>query len=117
MQGVPKHSRLRHTARCGYCDLPRTKAKVRDSAVSNSQPGAAFTCELQRCNSWEEFKHQSGSCREDWSMLRVALYLGGVSAAVAAWVVFGTQNRAGRIPVKKAAAMLQEAWADHHTIA
>jgi len=50
-------------------------------------------------------------------MLRVALYLGGVSAAVAAWVVFGTQNRAGRIPVKKAAAMLQEAWADHHTIA
>jgi len=49
-------------------------------------------------------------------MLRVALYLGGVSAALAAWVVFGNQNRAARtIPAKKAAATLQEAWADHHT--
>jgi hypothetical protein len=49
-------------------------------------------------------------------MLRFALYLGGVSAAVAAWVFFGDQKRANRrVPVKKAAAMLQEAWADHHT--
>ena len=49
-------------------------------------------------------------------MLRVALYLGGASAALAAWVLFGSQNRATRrIPVTKAAAMLQEAWADHHT--
>jgi len=49
-------------------------------------------------------------------MLRFALYLSGVSAALAAWVIWGDQKRAsGRIPVKKAAAMLQEAWADHHT--
>jgi hypothetical protein len=49
-------------------------------------------------------------------MLRFALYLGGVSAAVVAWVFFGDQKRANRrVPVKKAAAMLQEAWADHHT--
>lgn len=51
-------------------------------------------------------------------MLRLALYLGGVSAAVAAWVVFGERNRATRrVPVQQAAAMLQQAWADHHTTA
>jgi len=49
-------------------------------------------------------------------MLRVALYLGGASAALAAWVLFGNQNSASRrVPAAKAAAMLQEAWADHHT--
>ncbi len=49
-------------------------------------------------------------------MLRVALYLGGVSAALAAWVVFENWNSATRIvPAAKAAAMLQQAWADHHT--
>jgi hypothetical protein len=49
-------------------------------------------------------------------MLRFALYLSGVSAALAAWVVLGENKRAARrVPVKKAAALLQEAWADHHT--
>jgi len=49
-------------------------------------------------------------------MSRFVVYLGGLSAALAAWVVFGNRNRAGRvIPAAKAAAMLQEAWADHHT--
>jgi hypothetical protein len=53
--------------------------------------------------------------RISW-MLRFALYLSGVSAALAAWVVWGDRNSAARrVPVKKAAAMLQQAWADHHT--
>ena len=48
-------------------------------------------------------------------MLRVFLYVGGVSAALATWLLFGSRNRATRvIPATKAAAMLQEAWADHH---
>jgi hypothetical protein len=49
-------------------------------------------------------------------MLRFFLYVGGVSAGLAAWLVFENRNRASRvIPATKAAAMLQEAWADHHT--
>jgi len=49
-------------------------------------------------------------------MMRVALYLGGVAAAFAACFVYMDRQRAIRpVPVKKAAAMLQEAWADHHT--
>ena len=52
-------------------------------------------------------------------MLRWALYVSGVSAGLAAWVLLGDKNRVarrqGRVPVKQAAAMLQEAWADHHT--
>ena len=50
-------------------------------------------------------------------MIRVALYIGGVSAALVAWIIAGNRNRtARRVPVKQAAAMLQEAWADHHTL-
>jgi len=49
-------------------------------------------------------------------MLRLALYVGGLAAAVAACVVWRNQQRAMRkVPVKEAAAMLQQAWADHHT--
>ena len=49
-------------------------------------------------------------------MLRFFLYVGGVSAGLAAWLVLENRNRANRvIPATKAAAMLQEAWADHHT--
>ncbi len=54
-------------------------------------------------------------------MNRFALYLAGVSALATAWVVF--RNRMAvdpsrkRIPVQQAAAMLQQAWADHHTTA
>jgi hypothetical protein len=49
-------------------------------------------------------------------MVRFALYIAGVSAALAAWVVIDDRNRAKRrVPVKKAAAMLQQAWSDHHT--
>jgi hypothetical protein len=51
-------------------------------------------------------------------MLRLALYVGGVAAGLAAWLVWRDQvNAVRRVPVKQAAAMLQEAWADHHTTA
>ena len=49
-------------------------------------------------------------------MLRFVLYVGGVSAGLAAWLVLENRSRANRvIPATKAAALLQEAWADHHT--
>lgn len=48
-------------------------------------------------------------------MLRLSLYVLGLSAFVAAWAVYQKQQKTKPIPVKKAAAMLQEAWADHHT--
>jgi hypothetical protein len=49
-------------------------------------------------------------------MLRIALYVGGVAAGLAAWVIWRDQIRATRrVPVKEAAALLQQAWADHHT--
>lgn len=51
-------------------------------------------------------------------MSRLALYIFGVSTVLTAWVVYKDQQRAyrtRRVPVKKAAAMLQEAWSDSHT--
>jgi len=49
-------------------------------------------------------------------MIRFALYACGVAAGVGAWLVWRDQNRAmRRVPVQEAAAMLQQAWADHHT--
>jgi hypothetical protein len=48
-------------------------------------------------------------------MFRLSLYLLGVSAAVAAWAAYRDQQRKKPMPVEKAAAMLQQAWADHHT--
>jgi hypothetical protein len=49
-------------------------------------------------------------------MFRLALYVGGIAAGLAALVVWRDQSRARRrVPVKDAAAMLSEAWADHHT--
>ena len=51
-------------------------------------------------------------------MLRFALYLAGLSAGLAAWVVYGNRRRtAGRVPVREAAERLREAWADNHTTA
>jgi len=52
------------------------------------------------------------------SMYRLALYIFGVSTVFTAWVVYKNQQKAyptRPIPAKKAAAMLQEAWSDHHT--
>ncbi len=49
-------------------------------------------------------------------MLRVALYTAGISAGLVAWIVFGNRNGTrGTVPVKKAADMLREAWADNRT--
>jgi chromosome condensin MukBEF ATPase and DNA-binding subunit MukB len=49
-------------------------------------------------------------------MLRLALYAAGVSAGLAAWIVFGQRNGVrARVPVRDAAEMLREAWADNHT--
>jgi hypothetical protein len=56
-------------------------------------------------------------------MSRLSLYLIGIAAGVAAIVTY--RNRlnsiraasSGRLPVRKAADMLREAWADHHTTA
>ncbi len=53
--------------------------------------------------------------RRNLSMLRLSLYVLGLSAFVATWAVYQDQQKKKPIPVKKAAAMLQEAWADHHT--
>jgi hypothetical protein len=59
-------------------------------------------------------------------MNRLGLYVAGVSAVVAAWMMFRnrmslpdrlTSGPNRRVPVKKAAEMLQHAWADHHTVA
>jgi hypothetical protein len=59
--------------------------------------------------------HRIGAWRNT-KMARLAFYVGGISAAVAACVVFWDKRRAKRpVPVNKAAAMLQRAWADHHT--
>jgi hypothetical protein len=42
----------------------------------------------------------------------------GLLASVAAWILIRTSNPPTRIvPVKEAAAKLQQAWADHHTTA
>jgi hypothetical protein len=48
-------------------------------------------------------------------MFRMSLYVLGISAFVAAWAIYQDQRKRQPVPAKKAAAMLQEAWADHHT--
>ena len=48
-------------------------------------------------------------------MFRLSLYVVGVSAFLAAWAFYRNQQRTRPVPVKKAAEMLQEAWADYHT--
>ena len=49
-------------------------------------------------------------------MFRIAMYVGGVAAGIAALMVWQDRVRAmRRVPAKEAAEMLREAWADHHT--
>jgi hypothetical protein len=51
-------------------------------------------------------------------MSRLPLYIFGVSAFLTVYAFYKKLQRADptrRVPVKKAAAMLQEAWSDHHT--
>lgn len=48
-------------------------------------------------------------------MFRASLYVLGISAFLAAWAAYRNQQRVRPMPVNKAAAMLQKAWADNHT--
>lgn len=50
-------------------------------------------------------------------MLRISLYALGISACITAWAVYTEERKRRQVPVTKAAAMLQKAWADHHTVA
>ncbi|MGA9585216.1 MAG: hypothetical protein WBQ95_07800 [Terracidiphilus sp.] len=50
-------------------------------------------------------------------MFRLSLYVLGVSAFAAAWAVYRNQQKKKPIPASKAAAMLQQAWGNHHTYA
>lgn len=48
-------------------------------------------------------------------MFRPFLYVVSLSAFVTAWALYQQQRKTRHVPVGKAAAMLQKAWADHHT--
>lgn len=48
-------------------------------------------------------------------MFRLSLYVLGISAFIAAWAVYQKQQKSKPMPVRKAAAMLERAWADHRT--
>jgi hypothetical protein len=55
-------------------------------------------------------------------LARFSLYLIGMAAGLAAIITYRTRSNrlndnSGRLPVQKAADMLREAWADHHTTA
>ena len=53
---------------------------------------------------------------EEVAMLRFVFYAGGFMAGVAALILWRDQQKAMRpIPVKQAADLLREAWADNHT--
>jgi hypothetical protein len=48
------------------------------------------------------------------SMFRSFIYVVGISAFLTAWALYREQSKRP-MPVKKAAELLQEAWADNHT--
>jgi len=48
-------------------------------------------------------------------MFRLSLYVVGISACIAAWAVYRNEQKKIPMPVDKAAALLQQAWADHRT--
>ena len=48
-------------------------------------------------------------------MFRATLYVLGISAFVAAWAIYRDQQKTRPVPVKQAAEMLQNAWANNHT--
>jgi hypothetical protein len=55
--------------------------------------------------------HQHGG---NLSMSRLPIYVFSISAFLTAWALYRNQ-RTRPMPAKKAAEMLQEAWADYHT--
>lgn len=48
-------------------------------------------------------------------MFRLSLYFLGVSAFVAAWAAYKNQQKIRPVPARRAAEMLQKAWANNHT--
>jgi hypothetical protein len=48
-------------------------------------------------------------------MLRIAMYVGGMAAGVAAWMVYREVRAHRKVPVQQAAERLKAAWADYHT--
>jgi hypothetical protein len=55
-------------------------------------------------------------------LARLSLYLIGIAAGVTAIITYRTRSKSlsantNRLPVQKAADMLRNAWADHHTTA
>ena len=48
-------------------------------------------------------------------MFRLSLYVLGVSTIVAAWAAYRNEQKKKPMEAQKAAALLQQAWADHHT--
>jgi hypothetical protein len=60
--------------------------------------------------------HPSWLEMEDSHMFRIALYVGGMAAGFAAWLVWQDRKRATRrVPAKEAAEQLRAAWSDYHT--
>ncbi|MGC1424355.1 MAG: hypothetical protein WA354_11815 [Terracidiphilus sp.] len=50
-------------------------------------------------------------------MFRLSLSVLGISALAAVWAIYRNQQEKKPMPVTRAAELLQEAWADHHTTA
>src|SRR5579863_5654017 len=83
-----------------YCDLLSTKTKVRSSRMSICAD----------CNSFPIGPHLSRSCWEDLIHVSSCSVSGRSIRDGGGWLVFGARYRATlRIPVKRAAARLQQA--------
>lgn len=67
------------------------------------------------CISLRKPRIEPGITEEKLHMFRLSLYVVGISACVVAWAVYRNEQKKIPMPVTKAAAMLQQAWADHHT--
>jgi len=104
-------------------DTPRSCAlfrnhrfRLRESCMQSQQVGSyALNRTVLPCISPRrpciEAPHHGGNLR----MSRLSIYVVGVTAFLAAWAIFRNQQKTRALPAKKAAEMLQEAWADYHT--
>ena len=73
---------------------------------------------LHTCISLRRLRIEVKKMRRKVNMVRLALYIFGVSTILTAWALYKNQQSADptrRVPAKKAAEMLQEAWSDYHT--
>jgi len=48
-------------------------------------------------------------------MIRIAMYVSGMAAGIAAWMIYRDVRAHRKVPVQQAAAQLKAAWADYHT--